>query len=230
MKKFIFSQTQSSKGVIMNKSNTLEELGKKDDKSEEIAEKVIEDPDLLLEIFQGLSPENKRIKNRSAKILRIVSGKNPEIVYPKISVFIDLIDGKDTILKWIAIDVIGNLAPVDTENQFTKIFKKFYTFLSDESMITAGHVIDNSGKIARAKPELSKKITTELLKVEKIPRNNECKNILLGKVILAFDLYFDQIEDKEKIHSFVQRQLENPRNATRLKAEKFLKKHLKEST
>lgn len=65
-------------------------------------------------------------------------------------------------------------------------------------MITAGYVIDNSGKIARAKPHLQNKITKGLLEVEKIPRSSECRNILLGKVILSFSQYIGQVDDKEK--------------------------------
>ena len=52
----------------------------------------------------------------------------------------------------------------------------------------------------------------------------ECRNILIGKAIKAFEVYFDEIEDKDKIISFVKGQLNNTRNATRSKAEKFLKK------
>ena len=96
-------------------------------------------------------------------------------------------------------------------------------------MVTVAHVVDNSGKIALAKPNLTKKITNELLKVEKLslkPRlTQECKNIIIGKTILAFDTYYNQIDDKEKIISFVTRQLYNTRKATKMKAEKFLKKN-----
>jgi hypothetical protein len=95
-------------------------------------------------------------------------------------------------------------------------------------MITVAHVVDNSGKIAKARPQLTQRITNELLKIENIPTKphltQECKNILLGKTILAFSMYFDQIEKKDKLVSFVKRQVNNTRNATKVKAEKFLKK------
>jgi hypothetical protein len=75
-----------------------------------------------------------------------------------------------------------------------------------------------------AKPHLIPKITTELLKLEEIPRNQECKNILYGKAILAFGMYFNEIENKNAVISFVRKQLNNSRNSTKVKAEKFLRK------
>ncbi len=122
-------------------------------------------------------------------------------------------------------DIIANLTMIDTDNKFNKLFRKFYGHLYDGSLITAGHVVENSGKIALAKPEFQGEITKELLKVEKIPLpTEECRNILIGKTIKAFDGFYDKIKDKDKIISFVRRQLRNPRNATRSKAERFLKR------
>ena len=66
---------------------------------------------------------------------------------------------------------------VDSRDQFGKIFKKYYGLLSDKSMITAVRVVDNSAKIAKAKPDPQKRITAKLLKVEKIPRGQKCKDI-----------------------------------------------------
>ncbi|MGB9978560.1 hypothetical protein [Methanobacterium sp.] len=98
-------------------------------------------------------------------------------------------------------DIIANLSAVDSQGRINNIFEKLYNFLSDESMITAGHVIDNSWKIVKSKPEYQKKVTNKLLELENIPRNQECKNILLGKAILSFDKYFDEIQNKEQVIS-----------------------------
>ena len=210
----------------MERIDIVEKLGTKEITAVDIAKNVIKDPGLLLEIFNGISSKNSRIRFKSAKILRVISEKNPEILYSKMDFFIDLLDSENRILKWIAIDVVGNLTSIDSKNRFDKIFEKYYSFLLAESMITVAHIVDNSGKIAKAKPHLTQRITSELLKIEKIPTRphltQECKNILLGKVILAFGMYFDQIENKDSVISFVKRQVNNTRNATKAKAEKFL--------
>lgn len=210
----------------------LNSLAKKEVKAEYITKDVLKNPSLLPDLLTGVSSENARIKFKSAKTLRIISEENPKMLYSKMDFFTNLLDSKNKILRWIAIDVIGNLASVDSENKFHRIFEKYYSLLSDESMITIGHVIDNSGKITRAKQHLTQKITSKLLNLETILKpylTKECRNILLGKVILALGEYFDQIQNKDEVISFVKTQLNNNRNATKKKAESFLRKIMKKS-
>jgi len=213
-------------GVEKMKKNTILTLfGKKDAEAEDMAEKVVENQDMLPELFAGLSSKDPRIKFGSAKVLRIISERNPAMLYSRMDFFVNLLDSENNILKWNAMDVIANLITVDSHNEFNRLFKKFYGYLHEGSLITAGHVVDNSGKIALSKPELQAEITKELLKVEKIPLpTEECRNILIGKAINAFQVYYDKITPKDEVVSFVKRQLNNSRNATKAKAEKFLKK------
>jgi len=203
----------------------LDKLKEKEIKHEELAEKVIKNKELLHELFNGVSSVNPRIKFGSAKILRIISKRNPKMLYSKIEVFANLLDSENNILKWNAMDVIANLTVVDSHNKFNKLFKKFYGYLNSGSIITAGHVVDNSGTIALAKPELQDEITKELLKVEELPLpTKECRNILIGKTMKAFEVYYNKIKEKDEVVSFVKRQLNNSRKATKAKAEKLLEK------
>ena len=202
-----------------------DELNQKEDHSKGMAEKAAKDPQLISILLNMVHSDITRVKFRSIKVLNIVSGRNPEILYPHIDFFIELLDNVNKVILWNVMDILANLSAVDSQNKMEDIFEKFYGFLSDESMITAGHVVDNSWKIAKFKPKYQKKITDNLLELESIPRDQECRSILLGKAILSFDKYFDEIQDKEEVISLVERQLNNPRNATKVKAERFLKKH-----
>ncbi len=203
----------------------LEAVAKKKNKAEALAERVIRNPRVLSELLEGISSEKAGIKFKSAKILRIISEERPELLYPKWDFFEKLLDSENNIIKWNAMDVIANLTRVDSRNRFDKIFRKFYGMLYEGSLITAAHVVGNSWEIAKAKPGLSSRITNELLKVEKIQLpTDECRNILKGHAILSFSEYFDQIKEKGRVISFARRELKNSRDATRSKAEKFLKK------
>lgn len=51
----------------MKESKILYKLGIKEIKAEDLAEKVLRNPDLLPEIFNGISSANPRIKFKSAK-------------------------------------------------------------------------------------------------------------------------------------------------------------------
>jgi hypothetical protein len=170
-------------------------LAEKKIKPDALAEKVIANLNLLPDIMEGISSQTPVIKFGCAKILRTVSHRKPDSMYAQMDVFIGMMELDNNIIKWNAMDVLGNLTKVDINNKFEDIFDRYYALLSDESMVTAGHVIDNSGKIAVTKPRLSQKITDHLLRIEDIPRSDECVNILVGKVIVAIDEYFDHIED-----------------------------------
>jgi hypothetical protein len=188
---------------------------------------IMKNPQALQELLAGVRSKNPKIKFGSAKTLRTISERKPEMLYSEWKFFANLLDSKNNILKWNAMDIIANLTKVDSRNEFDRLFKKFYGYLYEGSLITAGHVVDNSAKIALSKPDLQDEITKELLKVEKIPLpTEECRNILIGKTINAFQTYYDRITDKNKdeVVSFVKRHLHNSRNATKAKAEKFLKK------
>lgn len=208
----------------MKTSSPLAELAK--NKPEDLAERARRDSVLLATVFGGISSSDPKLRFKSAKILNLMSQKEPRKLCPKTDFFINLLDSDNSILKWNAIDIMANLASVDVEGRFEEIFGKFYKLLQEGSLITAGHIVANSWKIVDAKPHLENRITEQLLKIEntKLP-TEECINILIGHAILCFDKYFDRIQDKDEVITFVKRQMNNSRNATKTKAEKFLKKH-----
>jgi len=211
----------------MSELDCLLKLGKNEITADELSVHIKKDFKMLPMIIEGVDSSNPRIKYGCAKILSIISQDSPEELYTNIDFFIELLNSENNIIKWNAMDILANLTKVDKDKKFDDIFKKYYDLLNEDAMVTVGHVIDNSGKIALAKHYLSQNITNELLKLEKIPTKprvtQECKNILYGKAILAFNAYFDHIENKKEVISFVKRQLKCTRPATKAKAEKFIK-------
>ncbi len=210
----------------MPTSELLQQIVKKEVSIERIAERVIKKPELLSQVFDGLSTEKADIKYGCEKILRLISEKKPEILYPKTDFFINLLDSDNTFLRWGAILIIANLAGMDSENKFDHIFGKYFAPISGSELIPAANVIKGGAKIALAKPKLTEKITKEFLKVERAKyQTTECRNVALGHVINSFDQFFSQIEDKEPVIKLIRDQLKNTRNATRKKAQKFIGKY-----
>ncbi|KKT53702.1 MAG: hypothetical protein UW45_C0029G0011 [Parcubacteria group bacterium GW2011_GWC2_44_22] len=204
----------------------LDELDQKSDKSGEVAGKVVKSPALLPELLVGLDNETGRIKLRAAKVLKIISEKNPATLYPNWEFFVNLLDSENNILRWIAIDVLANLTAIDHENKFERIFPKFFGLMSLGSLITAAHVVDNSACIIKNKPQFENQITDILLQVDKVKLPTaECRNILIGKAIEAFEQYFDQLERKDEARAFVEKQLNNSRPATKEKALEYINAH-----
>ena len=176
--------------------------------------------------FKGLTSKDPKIKYGCAKSLLATAKNTPAKLYPHIDFFVEFMKNENKILKWTAIDIIGLLSKTDEEKKIDKMLDKLLAFLDTGNMITANHAIAALADIAVAKPEYQKIITDELLKVEHHNyETDECRNIALGKVVLALSLYFDHLKDKKTVIEFVERQTKNTRNATKKKAEKFFKKY-----
>jgi hypothetical protein len=215
----------------MKEADILRKLERGDAEVEELAERAARNEQFLRHLLDRVSSPTARVKFASAKALRMISEKNPDSLYPHWEFFVSLLDSENSIIRWNAMDIIANLTPVDSHRRFEGLFNKFYGYLHEGSLITAGHVVDNSGKIAKAIPELHDKIAKELLKVEKVPLpTEECRNILIGKTISAFDAYSNNIRNNDQVIAFVKKQLNNPRKSTRVKAEKLWKKLEKHET
>ena len=206
----------------------LQKLVDKSMTKKELLQKVKQDFDLLPIILMGVSSSKASIRYGCSKVLMDLSEDYPEQLYPYITSFIDLLDSKYRILTWNAMAIIANLTKIDTEKKFDAIFKKYFSFINDEYMVTVANVVGHSGKIALAKPYLINRITNELLKVEKISTTphltEECKRIIAQAAIKSFNMFFDQIKQKDKVISFVESYLNSSRTSLRKEAENFIKR------
>ena len=205
----------------------LQQLVDKSITKAELGQKVKQDFSLLPIILSGVSSSKAAIRYGCAKVLMDLSEEYPEKLYPYMDSFIGLLESKYRILTWNAMAVIANLTKVDKDKKFDAIFNKYYSFINDEYVVTVANVVGHSGKIALAKPYLINKITDELLKVETISTTphltEECKRVIAEGTIKSISMFFDQIEQKDKVISFVESHLNSSRRTLREEAENFLK-------
>ena len=199
----------------------LSELDKKNASVENVAKEALKDKEVLSELLEGILSKKDTIRYNSFKILLLISEKHPEGLYPKWDFFVDMIDSDNAYWKLIAVRIIANLTKADTKNKFEKIFNKIYDLFND-SVIVAGHLAANSGKIAKAKLKLQTEITNKLLNIDKT--NQKHKDLVKAGAIEAFDEYFEEAKNKKKILEFVKKQLNCKSPKTRKKAKEFLKK------
>ena len=160
------------------------EFVKKGVSIEKLAERIINQPDLLQEAFDGLGADKARVKYGCLKLLLTLSESNPDILYSEIGRFFRLLDSENNIFKWGAIIIIGNLAAVDTKGKIDEILDRFLQPISGHVMITAANVIEAASRIARAKPHLADRIASALLLVETAHyQTKECCNVASGHAI-----------------------------------------------
>jgi len=176
--------------------------------------------------FIDLSSNDPKVKYGCTKNLLALAKENPAELYSELDFFVELLDSENKIIRWTAMDVIGALAKVDKARAIDKLMGRIVGLLNTGNMITAHHAIAALTDIALARPEYQPAISNELLKVEHYNYDTvECRNITIGKVILAISTYFNNLKDQETVIEFIRRQTQNTRNATRKKAEQFLKRY-----
>jgi len=170
-----------------------------------------------------------KIKYASTKKAIAISKEDPSVLYPDFDFFIELLISENQIIKWTAIQIIGNLSKVDKKKKVDKLLPKMIGFLNCGKMITANNAILALSEIALNKPEYQEKIFKELIKVGHYNYDTlECRNVALGKVVLSLSKFKDEIKNQKDIHEFLEMQTHNNRFSVKRKAIKLLEKLRKE--
>ena len=196
-----------------------------------LVDQLIKNRRQIPELVEALQTEKSAKKYAYEKILRFVSERRPDLIYPHFDVFAGLLGSENNFLKWGAIMTVANLTAADTEKKFEAVFRKYFDPISGPIMITASNIIGSSVAVVRAKPALADAITKEILKAEKAKYwlkgslSPECRNVAIGQAIDSLDQLYCQIENKARVTAFVKRQLKNTRKPVARRAGQFLQKH-----
>jgi len=190
-----------------------------------LSAKIAGDSNALSVVLDGLSAKPAAIKYGCARVLLEHSKTHPEDIYPHVQIFIDMLADENKIVQAEGTLVLSHLAVVDTDGRIDDIIERYLAPIPGPTLMAAANAIKGAAKIVTARPHLADWVATEILKVEKaVYKTEECRNIALGQAVLTFDCIFDLVTDKKALLTFMRRQLDNPRSATRKKAEKALKK------
>jgi hypothetical protein len=173
------------------------------------------------ELLEALKSKDDTERYGSFQTLLRLSEEDPAALYPHWDFLAGMLDAKNAYWKLSSVRLLANLTRVDSQNKFEKLFDKYYDLLND-SVIIAGHITAESGKIALAKPNLQAAITDRLLNIDKTTQKH--KDLIKAGAIESLDQYFAEAEDKEKIVEFVRQQLDGESPKTRKIAREFLKK------
>ena len=187
-----------------------------------LAKKGVE-AEKLSKALEGILSKKDKIRSNSFKVLMHLSEEQPKVLYPKWDYLANLLDSDNHYYRYISINILANLAVVDTKNKFDKIFDKYFSNIDRDRTMVAGQTALNSGKIAKTKPNLQTKITNRLLNIEKTHKGKQIE-LIKAYTIEAFNEYFEESSDKNLILDFVEAQLESESPKTRKLAKEFLKK------
>jgi hypothetical protein len=191
-----------------------------------LAKEVLQDE--LSEALDGIMSKKDEVRSDSFRILKRISEEQPNALYPKWDYLANLLNSDNQSHRYISINLLANLAKIDVKNKFETIFDEYFSNIAGERTMVAGQAALNSGKIAKAKPKLQPKITNRLLNIEKTHQGKQIE-LIKAYVIEAFNEYFEESLDKNKILDFVRAQLESKSPKTRKVAKEFLKGKLQKS-
>src|SRR5512136_186564 len=210
----------------MTKTELWSRLARKGTNPEKIADLAVKQRTLLPALLEGLDAAEAPVKFGCAKVLRLMSEKDPALLYPHVDLFIGLLPSENAFLQWDAIRIVANLAAVDQRGRIEQILSDYLEPIRGAVMITAANTIQNAATIALAKPALADTIARAILKVQWAKyQTDECRNVAIGHAIESLDRFFDRIDRQKEVLEFIRRETSNSRNATRKKALEFLKKH-----
>jgi hypothetical protein len=199
-----------------------------------LTKEAARNPALIGDLVSCLDAAKTSVRYSCEKILRALSEKKPDLVYPYYDTFVALLSNPNSFLKWGAIITIANLAKVDHEHKFDTILDKYYGPIRGPVLITAANIIGHAWKIALARPDLADKIARWIVTTEDAVYrhhgeiSSDCKNVACAHAIDCLDRFVDRIQDKKPVIDFVRRQLGNPQEEVSKKARRFLKKRAME--
>ncbi len=202
----------------------LPDLDEKSVDVESVAKEALEDEKVLAALLEGIVSKKDTRRYNSFKVLLLICEEHPEALNPKWDFFVDLLGSDNTYHKSSAINIIANLVGADRSARFGRIFDRYFNLLDDRSVVTARYVARNAGKIAISKPHLQERITERLLDIDKTHHHQERKDLIKADVIQAFEEFFEECHDKERILAFVEEQVECSSPKTRKTAKAFLVK------
>ena len=190
----------------------------------ELMTRVSSDLEAIPSMLAALN-EKGTARFKAAKHLQIISRANPALLYPYIQAFANLLDSSSSIVLWNAIIILAHLVQVDTEKRFDHIFERYFARLWDGKLVTAANILENSGRIARNRPDMAEMITHELLNVDRIPLPTpECREVARGKALTAFAEYIDILKRNRAAKDFVTRCTNSHRASVKKRAEALLQK------
>ena len=189
---------------------------------DQVAQRAIADGTVLRGILKGILSKADAYRYNCFKVLLQIGENQPELLYPEWDYFFGLLRSDNSYHRSMGLQLIASLTRVDTEKRFEAIFDPYFDLLDDESMITARYLARNAGKIARAKPDLQRRITARLLGIDQTHHDQSGKDLINADAIQSFADFFAASPDKTKILALVEAQLQCSSSKTREAAKEFL--------
>jgi hypothetical protein len=174
--------------------------------------------------LEPLYAKEAKVKYGFAKELLKLAAKKPNSLYLNTNEIGALLQSENNTIVWAAIDILGYLSLVDTENKIDKYIPQLVYFLHSGKLTVSAQSMFALSCIAKNKPQYKELIFNEIICIN----NNEyesfdCKNIAIGKAIDFFSKFKMEAKEDADILNFIQFATQNARKETSKKAQQLVK-------
>lgn len=156
-------------------------------------------------------------------IIESASREHPELYYPYWNDFARLLSHKNSYHRDFALEIIGNLLPVDNEDKFQKIHMDYFEVINDEKFMTGNLCVKNLLKVYYHKPEFRKWILDTLLDID-----NHCdysekqKAVMKADILEIFSNVYSTLSDRSRVDAFIRTEVNSISPKTRKKAKSLI--------
>ena len=156
----------------------------KGDKTEESNRKVtvqcISNPDLIIEIIEGLSAKDKKLQSDCAEVCTMIAEKNPDLIVPFAEKIIPLITTKETKTRWEIFHTLLFIADKIPGYIFSVLAEIEDITEKDKSTIVRDYASETIANYAKAGKEHSEKAFIILKKILKTWEEKHAKQVFIG--------------------------------------------------
>jgi hypothetical protein len=171
----------------------------------------------------GLQSKEDTFRYNCFRSALTLAERKPGLLYPEWQRFVEMLASSNAYQRTIAEQMLARLSAVDSERRFDALVERYFSLLNDESLVVARFLAQSAGIVALHRPDLQEKITTRLLAVNELKHTQ--KELIKTDVLAAFDQYYDQSHDQERMRFFAEGQLASSSPKTKKAAKEFLSKH-----
>lgn len=137
-----------------------------DGKSDEVAEEVIQNPGLLMDLIEGLESPDKVVRMRTAHALEVISRTNPEIIEEiKKQLISSAYKDKLPEVRWHLAQIFGNISLSNKERD--DVVSILFSYLEGESILVKAWSIATLGILGKRDKNIRGKIVEKIKSLQK---------------------------------------------------------------
>lgn len=159
-------------------------------------------------------------------VVEKASRKQPALFYAYWEEIAQLLHHDNSYHRDFAVEMIGNLTRVDSEDRFPAIADAYFSIINDEKFMTGNCCVKNLLKIYRHRPEQRERIIQTLLDIDsQCSYTDKQKAVLKADVLDIFDAVYEEESAREEINTFIRAEMDSISPKTRKKAKELVKKY-----